>query len=130
MFFCFLRSSLRPRGGHRNVEVGVGVGDVSLVLEVAAVEVQPVADEAKEGEEEKKQDKVAGEVDQMCPPTRGSLDVHFQLLEVGVGRSVDAVFDHHLKLGKKIVLLEIMQGDVTPMPLEVKNIGIQFERQI
>ena len=97
---CFSSISLRPRGGHRDVEVGVGVGDVGTVLKLAAVEVEAVTDEAKEGEEHQEEDEVAGEVDKMGPPSWGPFDIHLQLLEVGVGRRMDTAVDHQLQLGK------------------------------
>ena len=95
---------MRPRGGHRDVEVGVRVVDVGTVLKLAAVKVEVIGDEAKEGEEQQEEDEVTSEVDKMGPPAWRPFDIHLQLLEVGVGRRVDSVVNHQLQLGKQVVL--------------------------
>ena len=70
--------------------------------------VHLVGEEGDDGNEENEEGEVAGEVDDMGPPTRGTSDVKFKRLEIREGGAMDTTVVQKLKLGQYVLGFEIL----------------------
>ena len=92
--------------------------------------VNSVSEERDDGHEENKECKVAGEVDDVGPPAGSASDIKFERLKVGESRAMDSTVVQELELRQDVFRLEVLEGELTPAPLEVKDVGIESDGQI